>query len=187
MLEMSAMLTLVADAVVALMLGVTIFFCFKLNRRIVVLQDSKGDMAQLIRKFDETTARASESIADLQKVSGKLQEEVSEHIQKANFVADDLAFMIDRGKKVANSIKQSSAPAAPTAEPARTDRRATPPRAAAPSVNAESGEMNQAPNQPFEPARTATTPPATGRVSAVRQRSKAEEELLAALRSTPES
>ncbi len=187
-MESSIILTLLADIVVALMLAVTIFFCFKLNRRIMVLQDSKGDMAQLIRKFDETTIRASESIADLQKVSVKLQEEVSEHIQKANFVADDLAFMIDRGKKVANSIKQSSAPTSAPAEVVRSARSATAPTSRQSASSAPSVENNQSENIQSETVRTTPNPPpATGRVSAVRQRSKAEEELLAALRNTSES
>lgn len=114
----SAVISLILNGVVTSLLAVTIFFCFKLNRRIVTLQDSKGDMAALIRKFDETTERARTSIEELQQIGSKLEGDVTESVKQANFIADDLAFMIDRGKKVATTLKQSAAEASSAPAPA---------------------------------------------------------------------
>ncbi len=98
---------LLVDSFMILLLGATIFYCFLVNRRIRVLQDSKQDFAQLIQKFDDTTRKAQESIEELQKVSGHVTESLNERLDKANFLADDLAFMIEKGNKVADKVDKS--------------------------------------------------------------------------------
>ena len=113
---MQAMITLGLDVLMAILLVTTITYCVKLNRRILVLQDSKGDMAQLIRQFDEATQKASESISELGTASRKLQEDMGAKIQKANFIADDLAFMIEKGNKVAERMLGSGSATAPQAQ-----------------------------------------------------------------------
>ncbi len=98
-------LPLFLDALVATLLVVTIVYCWRLNSRIRTMQNSKGELAQLIRKFDEATERASASIVELQTVSKKVSTSIKEKIDKANFIADDLSFMIDRGSKLADQME----------------------------------------------------------------------------------
>lgn len=192
-----AIVTLALDVILALLLAVTISYCWKLNRRIAVLQDSKGDMAQLIRQFDMATEKAAESIGQLQNASQQLQEDMQARIQKANFIADDLAFMIDRGNKVAEKMlggsgvreaapaKQSGSPnPAPSRGPALPNNPA--PEAAAPRGPRVSTEprpgsaldsvmerlsKGEGPASPLKPA-----------VQTARPRSKAEQDLMNALK-----
>ena len=98
-------LTFALDVVMASLLVVTIVYCVKLNRRIKVLQDSKGELAQLIQQFDETTERAGGSINELQGVARKVTEHMKHKIDRANYLADDLAFMIERGNKLADKME----------------------------------------------------------------------------------
>ena len=100
---------LLVDIVIVIMLGITICYCWILNRRIKVLQDSKSELAQLLKYFDESTQRASESIIALQTASKKIGENIQMRIDKANYLVDDLAFMIEKGNKVANQIEASFA------------------------------------------------------------------------------
>lgn len=95
----------VLDALVALLLGMTIYFCVKLNRRIRVLQDSKSELAQLIHQFDEATQKATASIVEIQAASRKITENMQMKLEKANFLADDLAFMIEKGNKLADQME----------------------------------------------------------------------------------
>ncbi|MDG1287089.1 MAG: DUF6468 domain-containing protein [Rickettsiales bacterium] len=95
---------LLIDSLMVVLLVATIFYCVMVSRRIRVLQDSREEFAQLITKFDETTKRAQESIDDLQKVGKKVNESLNERLDKANFLADDLAFMIEKGNKVADKV-----------------------------------------------------------------------------------
>lgn len=93
------------DILIMLLLSVTIGYCWILNRRIKVLQDSKSELAQLLGHFDESTQRASESIIALQTASKKIGENIQLRIDKANYVLDDLSFMIEKGNKLANQME----------------------------------------------------------------------------------
>jgi hypothetical protein len=222
-------LELVLNSAIAILLVATIVYCWKLNNRIRTLQDSKGELAQLIRQFDETTEKASATIAELQTTSKKVVETMQSRLEKANFLADDLSFMIERGNKLADSLegnltagrggmRQSPAPSAPASAPvepagrtpsAATQARAasmtsalrdkmppaTPPAAASETKNAaalnsvlermanrSNGVPGSAPSSP-----QAGNNPAAGskpRSASVRLRSKAEQELLDALKSS---
>ena len=117
------LLKLLLEVSVAVMLGITIYYCIKLNKRIQILQDSKSELAQLIMKFDESTQQATQSIVEIQKASKKINDNIQEKLNKANFIADDLAFMIERGNKTANIMegqiagsRKVAAPAAPKKE-----------------------------------------------------------------------
>ena len=103
------LVSFVLDIVVAALLCVTIVYCWRLNGRIRVLQDSKGDLAQLIRQFDESTERTSSSIQELQSAGRKITDSISNKIEKANYIADDLSFMIDKGAKIADQMESALA------------------------------------------------------------------------------
>lgn len=102
---MHIVMTLILDGMVALLLGVTIYYCGKLNKRIRVLQDSKSELAQLIMKFDESTQQATRSIHEIHSASKKINESIQAKLDKANYIADDLAFMIERGNKLADQME----------------------------------------------------------------------------------
>ena len=102
-------LTLLINIVMAALLAVTIAYCWVLNRRIKILQDGKGELAQLLKHFDESTLRASESIIALQTASKKIGETIQARIDKANYVLDDLSFMLEKGNKLANQLEASAA------------------------------------------------------------------------------
>ena len=98
------MMKMTLDVSVALMLVLTIYYCIKLNKRIKVLQDSKSELAQLIKQFDESTQQATDSIIEIQRASKKISTNIQEKLDKANYIADDLAFMIERGNKTADKM-----------------------------------------------------------------------------------
>ena len=94
------MISLVFDIVVLLFLAVTIYVCYKLNSRIQALQDGRSELAEIIHEFDETTRRATESIAELHAATTRISENIQHRIDKANFLADDLQFLVERGNKM---------------------------------------------------------------------------------------
>lgn len=93
------------NVLMVVLLGITIGYCWVLNRRIRILQDSKSELAQLLKHFDESTKRASESIIALQTASKKIGETIQARIDRANFLLDDLAFLTEKGGKLANQIE----------------------------------------------------------------------------------
>ncbi len=96
---------LLLDLVMAVLLGITIYYCTKLNKRIRILQDSKGELASLSQKFDESTQQATRSINEIHVVSKKINESIKTKLEKANYIVDDLAFMIEKGNKLADRME----------------------------------------------------------------------------------
>ena len=128
---MNAIITeLVINIFMAGLLSVTIFYCFKLNKRIRVLQDSKNEFATLIERFDVTTQKAQASIEELQTVATRVNDELSGRLDKANFLADDLAFMIEKGSKLADRMEGDVRGGAAKQSQAASSRSAAQPSAA---------------------------------------------------------
>ncbi|MFO0388515.1 MAG: DUF6468 domain-containing protein [Alphaproteobacteria bacterium] len=100
-----AIANLLVNVIIITLLVVTIAYCWVLNRRIKILQDSKGELAQLLKHFDESTQRASESIIALQSASKKIGETIQARVEKANFLLDDLSFMIEKAAKVSQQME----------------------------------------------------------------------------------
>ncbi len=98
------------DVSVAAMLCITIYYCIKLNKKVQLLQDSKSDLAQLITQFDESMQQATVSINDIHRASKKINENIQGKLDKANYLADDLAFMIERANKSADRIEKHVTP-----------------------------------------------------------------------------
>lgn len=110
------------NAAMACLLVVTIVYCFKLNKRIRVLQDSKNEFAKLIEQFDATIVKAQSSVDELQTAAFKVNEELNSRLDKANFLADDLAFMIEKGGKLADRMEgdMRSSPKTAASKPSST-------------------------------------------------------------------
>ncbi len=97
-------MSLLLNLLITGLLMATISYCWVLNRRIKILQDSKSELSSLLKYFDESTTRASETIIALQSASKKIGENIQVRIDKANFVMDDLNFMIDKGNRLADQL-----------------------------------------------------------------------------------
>lgn len=100
---------LLLDTLIVVLLCVTIAYCWMLNRRIKVLQDSRGELALLLKHFDDSTRRASESVVSLQATSKRIGENIQVKIEKSNYLIEDLAYMIDKAEKIASRLEASFA------------------------------------------------------------------------------
>lgn len=156
-------LSVLMNALMAGLLLATIIYCLKLNKRIRVLQDSKSELARIIREFDESTKRATQSINEIHAATMRISENIQHKIDKANYLADDLEYMIEKGNKLAGKVDPT--PARPVrAEPAP-----------APAANVR----NLADIMPARSAEAvAKAEPEAGARRPLRTRSRAEQELM---------
>lgn len=97
-------ISLLLNIMIAGLLIANISYCWVLNNRIKILQDGKSELANLLQYFDESTARASESIIALQTASKKIGENMQNKIDKANYLMDDLAFMVEKGNILTDQL-----------------------------------------------------------------------------------
>lgn len=99
------MLELLVNGFVVVLLVATLIYCRILNSRIRVLQDGKSELARLLKHFDESTSRASESIVSLQTASRKIAEGIRERVEKAEYLARELDFLIERAGKLSDTLE----------------------------------------------------------------------------------
>ena len=102
----STFVTLVFDFGLAILLMVTIGYCAKLSRRIKIIQDGRSEFASMLTQFDMSTNRAMASVEELQTISKKITDALQLKIDKANFLADDLAFLIEKSNKLVIQLEQ---------------------------------------------------------------------------------
>ncbi len=101
---MSEIVSLVIDGIITTLLIVTIYYCVKLNRYIAAIRDSRSELAEVITAFDEATLRAQKSITELKASTRKTAEHLQVRIEKAEFIADDLAYILDKANKAAGRL-----------------------------------------------------------------------------------
>lgn len=158
--------SLLINGLMAGLLITTMVYCLRLNKRIKVLQDSKSELARIIREFDESTQRATESIAEIHTATQRLSENIQHKIDKANFLASDLEHMIDRGNKMIGKPDMvQPRPAQPASVSANN-----------PGLDVLTGRAPKSsaaflPDEPIAPKAGGTT----------RMRSRAEQEIMSAL------
>lgn len=168
-------LSILVNGMMAVLLFVTIVYCWRLNNRIRVLQDSKSELARIIHEFNESTERATQSIKEIHEATDRISENIQHKIDKANFIVTDLDMMIERGTRLTGNtpMARGETPRQAAAAPAGAPVRERPPRPEA-AMTAAAGNVGRA--MPLsEPAA------ATERRPANRQRSRAEQDILQAL------
>jgi len=103
-------LAMIFDIVVSLLLVVAIFYCWKLSRFLKIIRDSRSDLAQTIYEFNDATNKAQKSIIDLKNASNIIADKLQVKIEKAEFIADDLAYLIERANKTKHIMKDGGNP-----------------------------------------------------------------------------
>ncbi len=167
-------LSLVIDIVVAVLLIVTICYATVLNKRLGNLRRDRSELEKLAINFHASTARADESIGHLRASVDGLQEQ----IEKAESMRDDLIFLTERGSATADrleeSVRLSRASASGTVGSAAAGMKAEAPKPVVPKA------QEPVKKEGVEPRLRVSE---SDRIDAAEPVSKAEKDLLKALRS----
>lgn len=167
-LEISLML----EALVAALLVATIVYAAILNRKLGRLRADRAELEAQIARFVECTQRAEASIKHLKAVADEAGRSLQQPIDRAMAVRDELVFMIERGDTLSEKLSgriSAAREARPEEAPATgMPKRERAPRQAVPAQDRGGGDR--------------ITGPATGEEEDMAGRSKAERDLLRALR-----
>lgn len=105
--------SLVIDAVVIALLGATIFYAFRLERRIANLRNTHTALADVIRELNTTAARAEASIRELKAAATTSGQALDDRIKRARSISDELGLLLQSGDRLGQRIEaarpQSSA------------------------------------------------------------------------------
>ncbi|GGF38910.1 hypothetical protein GCM10011611_51580 [Aliidongia dinghuensis] len=99
------MLTLIMDAVVAVLLIATIGFAIKLNGRLAALRRDSERLQSLIRDLQGASGAAEDAVSELKLTAADAGRALQNTIDGARTLEADLRFITERGEEVANRLE----------------------------------------------------------------------------------
>lgn len=101
---MSPLVSIIIDVVMVGLLAATIAYAIILNRQIIALRESRGEMAELIQGLNDAMARAETGVRTLKKAASDTGEDLQRTVNKAQTLRDELEFMIEAADELANRL-----------------------------------------------------------------------------------
>ena len=106
------------DVAMIILLLVTIVYGVKLNIRISGLRERDSELQGVIEQFNEASNRALDSVRDLKSAGLDVDQKFKASTDRAQALCDDLAYMIERGEKIADRMEHAPVRQRPTPDPA---------------------------------------------------------------------
>lgn len=111
--------SLLIDVTVIALLGATIYFAFRLDRRLQSVRNVQNELAGVIRELNSAAARAEAGIQGLKMAAQSSGQQLEEQIHSARVVGDELAILLKSSERVgraAEAVRPQPAPP-PVARP----------------------------------------------------------------------
>ncbi len=96
--------TLLLDLLVAALLSATIFYCWQLNRRLVVLRGGHDELRLLIENLNDATRKAQAATQDLKASSDVVGARLGAQVKDARALVDELQLIVDAGNTLADRV-----------------------------------------------------------------------------------
>lgn len=107
------------EAIVAILLGVTIVYCYIVNKKLTALRADQDKLKDVIGVLDRSTRKAEVTIIDLKKAVAETQEEFDERIDFGRSTIGRLDKLIEDAENImAEKDKRTDRPVQQTASPA---------------------------------------------------------------------
>lgn len=98
---------LILESLVAILLAVTIVYCFILNRRLAALRNGHSDLHDAARTLFDATEKARVSIEQLRKSSSSIGEELIEKTKLGRAIADELSMIVESANNMADRLTET--------------------------------------------------------------------------------
>lgn len=97
---MGSTLSIVIELIVALLLVVTISYCFIVNRKLTALRTDQTGLRQVVSELNRSTERAEKAIVEMRRTAQQVDGEMSSHLDAARQTGVDLEDKIERLRDV---------------------------------------------------------------------------------------
>jgi len=104
---MTPTVSLIFDAALIGLLVASIAYMAVLNGRLKRLRANQGAFKALIEEFTASTEKAERAMATLKRMSDEAGRSLQKHNKTARSLADDLAFLVERGDEIASRLERS--------------------------------------------------------------------------------
>ena len=99
---------LILEILVAVLLVVTIGYCFVLNRRLAMLRNGQGEMHAAVLTLNQAAEKARISVEQMRQNSISLSEQLSEKIKSGRAIVEELGMMVESGNSIADRLAGTS-------------------------------------------------------------------------------
>lgn len=148
------------DVLLILMVGVGLYQAMRLIRSLADLRQNRGEMERFVYEFNATVMRAEAGIKGLKHAARESGDDLEKLVEKAMLLRDELSFIVESADQIADRLSRSAS------------RAVQPEKPAALAIKPELAQ----------PAAGAASPPAVEAKEAPAPSSRAEKELLQALK-----
>ncbi len=93
------------EVLLAVLLTLTVGYCFALDRKLRALRRTQTDFERLLAEFTEATEKAENGLAALKLASGELVAELDEKLTVGRALGDELATITQSGTALAERIE----------------------------------------------------------------------------------
>ena len=93
---MGSMLSVIIELIVALLLVVTISYCFVVNRKLAALRTDQTGLRQVVAELNRSTERAEKAIVEMRRTAHTVEGEMASHFEAARQVRDELKEQLDQ-------------------------------------------------------------------------------------------
>lgn len=97
---------LILEIIVAVMLGVAVWYCILLNNRLANFRAGQDELSDLIKGLNDAVARARESVAALTKSGKETGEALGSEIRRARLVRDELDLITGSASNAADRLEK---------------------------------------------------------------------------------
>jgi hypothetical protein len=104
------------EALVALLLIVTVGYCWQLNRRLAALRGAQGELGRLIEDFGRATRSAEQAIQELKRAGAESGQQLDERVRQARALCDELTVMTQAGNGLAERLERGASGRRPVEE-----------------------------------------------------------------------
>lgn len=106
------------EALVAVLLAVTIGYCVLVNRKLIQLRSDQSELKVIVRDLNAATGHAEQAIAGLRQSANIADETLGQQLERVRKLDERLVSNISRGESLLT--KFAAMPTEPRAQPAET-------------------------------------------------------------------
>ena len=126
------------EGLLIMLLAATLFHAVRLERALGVLKRDRAALQTLVEGFNTSTRQAEAGIERLRAATDGAGRQIARHIDQATALKDDLAFLTERGERLADRLDGLVRSARPlAAEPTRPTMASEPEAPEAPRVRSQ--------------------------------------------------
>ncbi len=109
--------SLLPELVLIALLAATLFHAVRLERALGVLRRDRAALEQMVVGFNDATRAAEAGVERLRGAAEGAGRDLAEQLQRAQSLREDIAFLSERGEKIADRLEASMRAGRPQTEP----------------------------------------------------------------------